>query len=135
VSSRTTPRTNPNFAQGQVKVIINYQKIAQRNVTFLHQATYHPTTNVDECLWLGQQQFTASYFTNTYPGPALPPIKADRMMPGEIIQAAKANIMPIMSISLARIAQANNEFHGNLCYIIAQKRRLLFLWEKSHEGI
>jgi hypothetical protein len=53
------------------------------------------------------------------------------MMSGEITQAAKANIMPIMSISLAWIAQANNEFHGNLCYIIDQKRRLLFLWEKT----
>jgi hypothetical protein len=33
------------------------------------------------------------------------------MKPGEVIQALEANIVAIMGISLAGVAQANYEFH------------------------
>jgi hypothetical protein len=41
----------------------------------------------------------------------LPSVKADRTKPGEMIQALEADIMTIMGISLAGIAQTNYEFH------------------------
>jgi hypothetical protein len=76
-----------------------------------HQASYGFAAEIHKCPWLGQQQLSASYFADTYSSPALPVVKANRMKPGEVIQALEANIVAIMGISLAGIPQTNYEFH------------------------
>jgi hypothetical protein len=93
-----------NFAQRQIEVIIDYQEVAQRDVMLTHQASHGFATAIHKGPGLGQQQFLASYFAKAYSSPALPVVKANRMKPGEVIQAPEASIMAIMSINLARIA-------------------------------
>jgi len=77
----------------------------------MRQASHGVATEIHECHWLGQQQLPASYFSNAYSSPALPVVKANRMKPGEVIQAPEASIVAIMSISLTGIPQTNYEFH------------------------
>jgi len=76
-----------------------------------HEASYRFATEIHKRPGLGQQQFLASYFANAYSSLALPSVEANRMKPGEVIQAPEANIVAIMSISLTRVAQTNYEFH------------------------
>jgi hypothetical protein len=111
VSSRASAPSQANFAQGQVEVIMYYQEVAQGNVMLVHQASYGFATEIYKCPWLGQQQLLTSYLADAYFSPALPVVKADRMKPGEVIQTPKANIMAIVGINPARIAQTNDEFH------------------------
>jgi hypothetical protein len=42
---------------------------------------------------------------------ALPSVEADRMKPGEVVQALEADIVTVTGISLAGITQTNYEFH------------------------
>jgi hypothetical protein len=76
-----------------------------------HQASHGFAAEIHESPGLGQQQFLASYFVNAYSSPALSSVKANRMKPGEVIEALEASIVAIMGISLARIPQTNYEFH------------------------
>ena len=76
-----------------------------------HQASRGVAAEIHECPGLGQQQFLTLYFSKAYFGPALPVVKANRVKPGKVIQAPEASIVAIMSISLAGIAQTNDEFH------------------------
>jgi len=76
-----------------------------------HQASHGFATEIHKCPWLGQQHFLTSYFANAYFSPALPMVKANRVKPGEVIQAPEASIVAIVGISLAGIAQTNYEFH------------------------
>jgi hypothetical protein len=75
------------------------------------QASHGVAADIHKCSRLSQQQFLAPYFANAYSSPALPVVKADRMKPGEVIQAPEANIVAVMGISLARVSQPDNEFH------------------------
>jgi len=77
----------------------------------MHQASYGVAAEIHECPGLGQQQPLASYFANAYSSPALPAVKADRMKPGEVIQAPEASIVAVMGISLTGVPQTNYEFH------------------------
>jgi hypothetical protein len=77
----------------------------------MHQASHGVATEIHKCPGLGQQQLLILYFANTYSSPALPSVKANRMKPGEVIQAQEAHIMAIMGISLAGIPQPDNELH------------------------
>jgi len=70
----------------------------------MHQASHGVATEIHEHPWLGQQQFLTPYFAEAYFSPALPVVEANRMKPGEVIQAPEANIMAIMSINSAWIA-------------------------------
>jgi len=70
----------------------------------MHQASHGFTAEIHKCPGLGQQQPLASYFSEAYSRMALPVVKANRMKPGEVIQAAEAHIMAIMGISFAGIA-------------------------------
>jgi hypothetical protein len=101
-----------NFAEWQVHVIIYYQKVAQRNVMLVHQASYGFAAEIHKCVGLSQHQLLTAYFANAHPSLALPSVKADRMKPGKVVQAPEAYIVPIMDISLARISQTNYEFHS-----------------------
>ena len=81
-----------------------YQEVAQGNVMLVHQARYRFATEIYKCHGLGQQQFLTPYFSKAYSSPALSVVKANRVKPGEVIQAPEASIMAIMSINPARIA-------------------------------
>jgi len=70
----------------------------------MHQASHGAAAEVHKCPGLGQQQLLAPYFANAYSGPALPSVEANRMKPGEVIQAPEASIMAIMGVNPARIA-------------------------------
>jgi hypothetical protein len=74
------------------------------NVMPTHQTSHGVATEINKCHWLSQQQLLILYFANAHSSPALPVVKANRMKPGEVIQAPEASIMAIMSISPARIA-------------------------------
>ena len=111
VSSRASALPQANFAQGQVEVIIYYQEAAQSDVMPAHQASHGFATEIHKCPGLGQQQLLAPYFADACFSPALSVVKWNRMKPGEVIQAQEADIVAIASISLARVAQANYEFH------------------------
>jgi hypothetical protein len=77
----------------------------------MHKASHGVAAEIHKCSRLSQQQLLAPYFADAYSRPALPSVEANRMTPGEVIQAQEADIMAIMSISLARISQTNYEFH------------------------
>ena len=77
----------------------------------LHEASYGFAAEIHKSPGLGQQQLLILYFGNTYSSPALPSVEANRMKPGEVIQAQEANIVAVTGISLAGIAQTNYEFH------------------------
>ena len=81
------------------------------NAMLMHQASHGLATEIHECTGLGQQQFLMPYFSEAYFGPALPAVKANGMKPSEMIQAPETHIMAIMGISLAGVAQTNEEFH------------------------
>jgi hypothetical protein len=68
-----------------------------------HQASHGSAAEIHKYPGLGQQQLLAPYFAKAYSSPALPVVKANRMKPGEVIQATKANIMAILNINLAWI--------------------------------
>ena len=70
----------------------------------MYQANYRFATEIHKHPGLGQQQFPASYFASAYSSPALPVVEANRMKPGEVIQAPEASIVAIMGISLTGIA-------------------------------
>jgi hypothetical protein len=76
-----------------------------------HQASHRVAAEIHKCPRLGQQQLPAHYFADAYSSPALPVVKADRMKPGEVIQAPEANIVAIVGINPAGIPQTNDEFH------------------------
>jgi hypothetical protein len=111
MSSRAPTLPEANFAQGQVEVIVYHEEVAQRDFMLVHQASYRFTAEIHKRPRLGQQQLLAPYFSEAYSSPALPVVKADRMKPGEVIQAPEASIVAIMGISLAGITQTNYEFH------------------------
>jgi len=77
----------------------------------MHQTSHGLAAEIDECLWLDQQQLLAAYLAGAYFCVALPSVKADRMKPGEVIQAPETDIVAVLSISLAGIAQTNYELH------------------------
>jgi hypothetical protein len=77
----------------------------------MHQASHGFAAEIYKRPGLGQQQFLASYFVNAYSSLALSSVKANRMKPGEVIQALEASIVAIMGISLAGVPQTNYEFH------------------------
>jgi len=77
----------------------------------MHQAGHGVAAEIHECPGLGKQQFIIPYFSEAYFSPALPSVEANRMKPGEVIQALEAGIVAIMGISLAGISQTNDEFH------------------------
>jgi hypothetical protein len=77
----------------------------------MHQASYGLATEIHERAGLGQHQLLTSYLANAYSSLALPVVKANRMMPGEVIQGLETNIVAIMGISIAGVAQTNYEFH------------------------
>jgi hypothetical protein len=103
VSSRASTLPEADFAQRQIEVIIYYQEVAQRDVMLMHQASHGVAAEINKCPGLGQQQLLAPHFADAYSSPALPPVKADGVKPGEVIQAAEAYIMAIMGISLAGV--------------------------------
>jgi hypothetical protein len=70
----------------------------------MHQASHGVATEIHKCPGLGQQQLPTPYFSKAYFSPALPVVKANRMKPGEVIQATEADIVAIMGIILARIS-------------------------------
>jgi len=111
VPSRASALPQANLAQGQIEVIVYYQEVAQRNVMLMHQASHGVATEIHKCPGLGKQQFIIPYFSEAYFRPALAVVKANRMKPGEVIQTPEANIVAIMGISLARVAQTKYEFH------------------------
>ena len=77
----------------------------------MYQASHRVAAQINKCPGLGQQQPLAPYFANAYSGPALPVVEANRMKPGEVVQAPEASIMAIMGISLAGVSQTDYEFH------------------------
>jgi len=77
----------------------------------MHQASHGFPAEIHKCPGLSQQQLLTPYFSKAYSSPALPLVKANRMKPGEVIQALEAYIVAIMGISLAGITQANYELH------------------------
>jgi len=77
----------------------------------MHQASYGLAAEIHKRPWLGQQHFLTLCFSESYPGPALPVVEANRMKPGEVIQTPEASIMTIMGISFTGVAQTNYEFH------------------------
>jgi hypothetical protein len=111
VSRRAPALAEADFARWQIEVIIYYQEVAQRDVMLTHQASHGFAAKIHKCPRLGQQQLLAPYFSNAYPSPALPVVKANRMKPGEVIQAPEASIVAVMGISLTGIPQTNYEFH------------------------
>jgi len=48
---------------------------------------------------------------HAYSGLALPSVKGDGMKPGEVVQALEADIVAVMCINLAGVAQTNYELH------------------------
>ena len=111
MSSRAPALPQANFAQGQIEVIVYYQEVAERNVMLMHQASHGVAAEIHKRPWFGQQQLLAPYFTQAYSSLALPSVKANRMKPGEVIEALEANIMAIVGISLTGVPQTNYEFH------------------------
>ena len=93
-----------------------YQEVAQRNVVLVYQASYGLATEIHERAGLGQQQLLTSYLAGAYSSLALPVVKANRMMPGEVIQGLETNIVAITGISLAGVTQTNYEFHSFRVY-------------------
>ena len=77
----------------------------------MHQTSCRVAAEIDKCPGLSQQQLLTSCLADAYFGVALPVVKADRMKPGEVIQALEANIVAITGISLAGIPQTNYQFH------------------------
>ncbi len=77
----------------------------------MHQASYGFATEIHECAGLGQHQLLTSYLADAYFSLALLVVEADRMKSGEVIQALEADVVAVLSISLAGIAQTNYEFH------------------------
>jgi len=77
----------------------------------MYQANHRVAAQIHKCHGLGQQQPLTPDFANAYSSPALPVVKANRMKLGEVIQTTEANIVAVMSISLAGVAQTNYEFH------------------------
>jgi hypothetical protein len=77
----------------------------------VHQASYGLATEIHERAGLGQQQLLTSYFADAYSGLALPAVKANRVKPGEVIQAPETDIVAIVGIGFAGITQTNYEFH------------------------
>jgi hypothetical protein len=73
----------------------------------MHQASHGVAAEIHKCPGLSQQQLSASYFVNAYSSLALSSVKANRVKPGEVIQAPEANIVAIVGISLAGIPQTN----------------------------
>ena len=108
---RASTLPQADFAQWQIEVIVYYQEVAQRDVMLTHQASHGVAAEIYERPGLGQQQFLAFYFSEAYSSPALPSVEVDGAKPGEVIQAPEANIVAVMGISLAGIAQPNYEFH------------------------
>jgi hypothetical protein len=111
VSSRASVLAQADFAQGQIEVIIYYQKVAQRDVMLMHEASHGFAAEIHKRPRLGQQQLFAPYLSKAYFSLALPVVKADRMKPGQVIQAVEANIVAIMGVGLTGISQTNYEFH------------------------
>jgi len=70
----------------------------------MHEAGYGLAAEIHKRPWLGQQQLLALHFAEAHSSPALPVVKADRMKPGEVIQATETSIMAITGISLTGIA-------------------------------
>jgi hypothetical protein len=91
----------------------------------VHQASYGLATEIHERAGLGQQQLLTSYMASTYFGVALPVVKANRMMPGEVIQGLETNIVAITGISLAGIPQPDNELHQ--ISLLSSRHRMLKL--------
>jgi hypothetical protein len=77
----------------------------------MYQARYGFAAEIYKCARLGQHQPLALYFAGAYSSPALPAVKANRMKPGEVIQALEAHIVAIIGITLAGVPQTNYEFH------------------------
>ena len=77
----------------------------------MHQTSCRVAAEIDKCPGLSQQELLAPYFAKAYSRLTLPVVKADRMKPGEVIQALEANIVAITGISLAGIPQTNYQFH------------------------
>jgi hypothetical protein len=69
-----------------------------------HQASQGFAAQIHKCARPGQEQLLTSYLADAYSGLALSVVKADRMKPGEVIQALEASIVAIMGISLTRIS-------------------------------
>jgi hypothetical protein len=116
VSPRASALAQADFAHGQIEIIVYYQEVAPSNVILTHQASHGVPTEIHKCPGLGQQHFLTPYFANAYSSSALPVVKANGMKLAKVIQAPETNIMAIVSISLAGVAQTNDEFHSLKVY-------------------
>jgi hypothetical protein len=85
------------------------------NPVFMYQAGHRLAAQVDKRARPGEHDLLAFYFSKTYSGPALSAVKPDRMESGEMIEALEANIVAITGVRLARIPEADYEFH---CFVV-----------------
>jgi hypothetical protein len=77
----------------------------------VHKASHGFAAEIHERARLGEQQLLTRYLADAYSGLALPSPKPNGMNFGEVMQATESNIVPIMSISLTRVPQPDNDLH------------------------
>ncbi len=93
-----------NFAQGKVKVIVDEEEIIEVDIELFYQPANRLPAQVHIGLGSGYHHLTTGYLTHTNSGLPLLFIKSDALRPGKMVQADKAHIMAVISITPPRIA-------------------------------
>jgi hypothetical protein len=112
--TRATTLAEAELTQGEVKVIMNNQKVVKVDIKFLYQSTNCLPAQVHIGLGSGYYHPAAGYFTSANSGFPLFFIKSYALRPGKMVEAHKADIMAIISVTPPRITQAYNYFHIKL---------------------
>jgi hypothetical protein len=94
-----------NFAQGQVKVIVNYDQIGQRQGQLLHQKAHRLAAEVHEGLGLGQHYFHPRYSASGNTAAGLSLVELQAMLAGEVADTAKAYIMAMLPVVPSWVTQ------------------------------
>src|SRR3990170_2207043 len=102
--SPATATVKADFAQGEVKVIVNNEEVIKTDIIFPYQPANRLSTLVHIGLGSGNYHLTAGYLTGANSGFLLLLIKLYAVHPGKIVQAHKAQVVAVISIAPPRIA-------------------------------
>ncbi len=96
------------LAQWQIEVVINHNQVGCLDFVSAHQGSNRLAAEIDEGHRFSQDDFNVGYFTAADLRMALASVCFDRIELGQMIYAAIADIVAVLSINSARVTQTNN---------------------------
>ena len=125
MSTVSSGRSNAQRSEGECQLVIDYYEVLHGYPKGLDKADSSKSTEVHESTRLGQDDPQPVHLNFSQARTSSSPAEAPSMLPSEVVNASKANVVASASVGRPRSPQShhNCSVHGNEKIIVERQHR------------